>query len=36
MGFNPFGKQSKSVLDIALVVGFIALTVALVVWGFLG
>jgi hypothetical protein len=36
MGFNPFRKQSKSLLDVALVVGFIALTLALVAWGFLG
>ena len=36
MGFNPFRKQRRSTLDIAIVVGFIALTVAVVLWGFFG
>jgi hypothetical protein len=36
MGFNPFRKQSTSILDVALVVGFIALTLAVVAWGFFG
>lgn len=36
MGFNPFGPQSKSPLDIALVVGFVALTLAFIGWGFFG
>jgi hypothetical protein len=36
MGFNPFRKRRASALDIALVVGFVALTLALVAWGFLG
>jgi hypothetical protein len=36
MGFNPFRKQRASVVDIALVVGFVLLTLALVAWGFFG
>ncbi len=36
MGFNPFDQQSKSPLDIALVVGFVALTLAFIGWGFFG
>ena len=36
MGFNPFRKQDKSTLDIALVVGFVLLTLAFVGWGFFG
>ena len=36
MGFNPFRKQTASTLDIALVVGFIALALAFVAWGFFG
>lgn len=36
MGFNPFRDQDKSALDIALVVGFVLLTLAFVAWGFLG
>jgi len=36
MGFNPFRQQDKSLLDIALVVGFIALTLAVVAWAFFG
>jgi len=36
MGFNPFRKQRRNLFDIALVVGFLALTVALVLWGFFG
>lgn len=36
MGFNPFRKGRTSGLDIALVVGFAGLTLALVLWGFFG
>jgi hypothetical protein len=36
MGFNPFREQKKGVLDVALVVLAVAITVALVAWGFLG
>ncbi len=36
MGFNPFRKGRASTLDIALVVGFVLLTLALVAWGFFG
>ena len=36
MGFNPFRKSRASTLDIALVVGFVMLTLALVAWGFFG
>lgn len=37
MGLNPFrSSDGPSPLDIALVVGFILLTIALVAWGFFG
>ncbi len=36
MGFNPFRRQRVSATDIALVAGFVILTLALVAWGFLG
>lgn len=36
MGFNPFRKQDRSALDIALVAGFVLLTLAFVAWGFFG
>ena len=36
MGFNPFRQQSKSTLDIAIVVFFALVIVALVIWGFAG
>lgn len=36
MGFNPFRKQQKNALDIGLVIGFTAITLAVVLWGFLG
>jgi hypothetical protein len=36
MGFNPFRTRSKSGTDIALVVGFAALTASLVLWAFYG
>jgi hypothetical protein len=36
MGLNPFRKQRKNTLDIALVVGFAVVTVAFVLWGFFG
>jgi diacylglycerol kinase len=36
MGFNPFGKQRKSALDIAVVAVFIIITAAAVLWGFFG
>jgi len=36
MGFNPFRRQSNSLLDVALVVGFIALTLGFIAWGFFG
>ncbi len=36
MGFNPFRKRRPSALDVGLVVGFIALTLAFVAWGFFG
>jgi hypothetical protein len=36
MGFNPFRPQSRSVTDILLVAGFAALTIAVVLWAFLG
>jgi hypothetical protein len=36
MGLNPFRKQRKNLLDVALVIGFAALTLAVVLWGFFG
>ena len=36
MGFNPFRKQEKSLVDVALVAGFVVLTLAVVAWGFFG
>ena len=37
MGLNPFRKRrGASALDIALVVGFVALTLAFIAWGFFG
>lgn len=36
MGFNPFREESHSALDIVLVVVAVALTLALVAWGFFG
>lgn len=36
MGFNPFRSQDKSRLDIALVIGFVILTLGFVAWGFFG
>ena len=36
MGFDPFRKSRKTVLDISLVVGFALLILAFVLWGFLG
>jgi hypothetical protein len=36
MGFNPFRRRRSTAVDVALVVGFAALTLAVVLWGFLG
>jgi hypothetical protein len=36
MGFNPFRKRQVSPVDIALVAGFVVITLALVAWGFFG
>lgn len=36
MGFNPFREQKKGLLDVAMVVAAVAVTIALVAWGFLG
>jgi len=32
MGFNPFRPQTRSAVDIAIMVGAIALTLAVVAW----
>lgn len=32
MGFNPFRPQTRTAFDIAMVVGAIALTLAVVAW----
>jgi hypothetical protein len=36
MGFDPFRKSRASAVDIAVVVGFAVVTLALVLWGFFG
>lgn len=36
MGFDPFRTSKRSAVDVALVVGFVAIAVALVLWGFFG
>lgn len=36
MGFNPFSKQRKSAFDIAVVVLFVVITAAAILWGFFG
>ena len=36
MGLNPFREQTKSNLDIAMVVGAIALTLLVILWAIFG
>lgn len=36
MGFNPFREQRRSIFDVLLVLGAVALTLALVAWAFFG
>lgn len=36
MGFNPFRKQERRTADLVMVAGTVLVTVALVVWAFLG
>lgn len=36
MGFNPFRDQRRGVFDVAMVVVAVAITLALVAWGFFG
>lgn len=36
MGFNPFREQKPTTTDVLLVIVFVAVTAALVAWGFLG
>ena len=36
MGLNPFREHQTSAMDIAMVVGAILLTVAVVVWALMG
>jgi len=36
MGFNPFREQKRGIIDVALLVTAVAVTVALVAWGFFG
>jgi hypothetical protein len=35
MGFNPFRAQRKTAVDVALVIGTVLITVALVLWAVL-
>ncbi len=35
MGFNPFRKHRASAVDIAIVVGFAAITLGFVLWAIL-
>ena len=36
VGLNPFRQQRKTTIDVVLVVGFVLVTVAFVLWGFFG
>lgn len=36
MGFNPFRPQSRTGLDVAMVVGALVLTVAVIAWAVFG
>lgn len=36
MGFNPFRKQRRSLVDIAMVIGAIAVTIAGLIWAISG
>ncbi len=36
MGFNPFRRGKAATVDVVIVVVFLALTAAVVAWGFLG
>jgi hypothetical protein len=36
VGLNPFRQQRKSMLDTALVAGFVIIVAVLVIWGFFG
>ncbi len=36
MGFNPFRQQRRTVLDVALVVGFAAIILLFVAWALWG
>lgn len=36
VGLNPFRQQRKTVIDLILVIGFIVLIAAFVLWGFFG
>jgi hypothetical protein len=36
VGLNPFRQQDKSAFDVAIVVGFIAITFGVVLWAFFG
>lgn len=36
MGLNPFRPQTKSGFDIAMVIGALLLTLAVIIWAFVG
>jgi hypothetical protein len=36
VGLNPFREQRKTVIDLILVIGFVALITGFVLWGFFG
>jgi hypothetical protein len=36
VGFNPFRQQDKTATDVVIVVTFIAVTLVVVLWAFLG
>jgi hypothetical protein len=36
MGLNPFRRQDTTTLDLVIVIGFALITLAFVVWAFLG
>jgi hypothetical protein len=36
MGFNPFRRQRKTMIDVLVVVGFAVIILGFVLWGFFG
>jgi len=36
VGLNPFRQQDKTFTDALIVIGFVLLTIAVILWGFFG